>query len=253
MFYLVGIGLSPEQITQEALEALKSCDEVYLDAYTSAYAGGGVGDLEKMSGKHVVPLSRDGVEIGFAEKLGAAGGKNIALAVFGDALSATTHLQLLLDAKKQGIEFVVMHGVSVFDVVAECGLDRYRFGRTCTIVKPQAGYAPESFYDAIERNNGIGLHTLCLLDIPEKGGMLNIKEAVEILEGIEKNRGLLGDKSIMRNSVLVGIAGAGSMGQRFAHGGAEKIKKIDFKKFPQSLVVCGELSDKEKEALGEFA
>ena len=32
MFYLVGIGLNPKQMTLEAQEILKNCDQVFLEA-----------------------------------------------------------------------------------------------------------------------------------------------------------------------------------------------------------------------------
>ena len=47
MFYIVGIGLNPRQITIEAIEAIEKCNYVYIDDYTSKLTDGGIEELEK--------------------------------------------------------------------------------------------------------------------------------------------------------------------------------------------------------------
>src|SRR3989344_7935091 len=103
MLYLIGIGLKPSHLTQEALETLKSCAKVYLENYTSEYSEGNFETLEDLMGKAVTRLSRTEVEEGLAPILEEARGKDIAIAVFGNPLGATTHIQILLDAKAAGV------------------------------------------------------------------------------------------------------------------------------------------------------
>jgi len=85
-----------------------------------------------------------------------------------------------------------------------------------------------------------------LLDIKrEENKLMEIKHALSILEMIEERREL----NILGDSIIVGIAGAGSENQQFKAGTLESLKKYDFSKFPQSIIVCGKLNEKEMEGL----
>ena len=248
MFYLIGIGLKPGHLTLEAKQAIEKCSRVFLDTYTSAYAEGSVGELQKLLGKDITELDRKGIEEGFHPVLKEADkrGENIALLVFGNALSATTHVQLLLDAKKLGFGTRTIAGISVYNFLGSVGLDQYRFGRTCTVVFPKENYAPESFYKVIEKNFSNGLHTLCLLDIDSKQGkMMTVAEALEILAKIEKKQG----KGILQKATLIGLYAMGGEKQTVKTGSLEKMRRSSFALFPQSLVIAAELTEKEQEYL----
>lgn len=56
-------------------------------------------------------------------------------------------------------------------------------------------------------------------------------------------------EKIDKNSLFVAIAAAGSKNEKISVGSFEEIKKLNFSSFPQSLIVCGELNEKEKEAI----
>jgi len=251
MFYLVGIGLKPLHLSLEAKQAIENCNRVFLDTYTSAYAQGSIAELKEIVKKEIIPLDRVGIEDGFGIILKNAknGGEDVALLIFGNALSATTHVQLLLDAKRIGVPFKVVAGISVYDFLASTGLDQYRFGRTCTIVAPKENYAPESFYDVIEKNFSLGMHSLCLLDIEaENGKMMPVAEAIAILLRIEKKNG----KSILEKATLIGLYGLGSDRQLVKAASLNVLQRSSFALFPQSLVIAAPLNEKEKEALGEL-
>jgi diphthine synthase len=246
MFYLIGIGLNPKQVTLEAKEAIESCSRVFFEAYTSCYSEGSIAGLEELTGKRFIELRREGVEEGFGLVLKEAKREDTALLVFGNPLNATTHLQLLLDAQKLGVETRIVAGLSIFDFVGKSGLDPYRFGRTCTIVFPKENYAPESFYGAIEGNSKRGLHSLCLLDFDAEGNaMMSVGEALAILEKIEKKRG----GGILERAVLVGFYGVGSSKEKIKAGALNELKRSSYAAFPQSLVIAGKLTEKEREAL----
>ena len=229
MLYLIGIGLQPKHLTQEALEALKSCERVYLENYTSAYSEGSFEGLEDLIGKAVTRLERRQVEEEFLAILEEAKTKNIALAVVGNPMNATTHVQVLLDAKELGVKTAIIPGISIFEYVSFTGLERYKFGRTTSIVFHEEDYSPESFYDAIIANKEMGLHTLCLLDIrSDDGKMMDIRHAISILEGIEEKR----EESTLSESIMVGIAGAGARGFEIRAGPASALKNSTFSQFP---------------------
>ena len=105
MFFLVGIGLKPEHLTLEAQNVLRECSEIYLEQYTSQYSEGSFEFLEALLARKLQLTDRHEVETAFKAKLEKAKSNNVALLVFGNPLTATTHIQLLLDCKKLKIPF----------------------------------------------------------------------------------------------------------------------------------------------------
>lgn len=256
MFYLVGIGLKPGHLAFEAAEALRHCANVFLETYTSAYSEGSVRGLEKAIGRQVHLLGRQQVEEGSQSLILSAKRNDIALCVFGNVFSATTHIQLLIEAKRLGVKFTVIPGISIFSFLGKTGLDEYRFGRTTTIVMPEKekGYEPTSFFDVIEKNRANGLHTLCLLDIKTscvrrkvQHNFMGIKDAIAVLEKIAKKK----RSRVLGESVLLVISNAGAENEKIAAGSAGELKRAEFG-VPASLVVCAKLNVKEKEALEEL-
>ncbi|MFH1225017.1 MAG: diphthine synthase [Candidatus Diapherotrites archaeon] len=255
MLYIVGIGLKPQHISLEAIEALKRCGNVFIDSYTSVYAEGSVQELEKILGRSVVQLGREQLEGGgISDIINTARSNTVALCVFGNPLSATTHIQLLIDAKKAGVRCEVIPGISTFSFLGKTGIDEYRFGRTVTIVRPEKGYAPDSFFTAIEKNRSAGMHTLCLLDIKSEwqhGRMIHdcmgVREAISILAAIAKKR----KSALMRGCTFIGISCAGSENEKIRAGSAQELSEFDFG-VPAALIVCAKLNEKETEALGVF-
>ncbi|HLD59190.1 MAG TPA: diphthine synthase [archaeon] len=251
MFYLIGIGLNSKQLTFEALEAIQKSRKVFFEAYTSAFAEGSIKELEETCKKKFLELNRKGVEEGFELILKEAKNSNedIALLVFGNALNATTHVQLLIEAKKLSLKCKVIPGISIFDYLAETGLDAYKFGRVCTIVKPKKNFAPEDFFDVIEKNSSMGLHSLCLLEIDsEQGYQMSVAEAVKILHEIAQKR----KSRLIDSAVFIGLYALGSKEQKTKKGSLKEFLLSSYSGFPQSLVVCGKLNEKEKEALKEL-
>ncbi|HLD42052.1 MAG TPA: diphthine synthase, partial [archaeon] len=132
MLYLIGIGLSSADLTVGGIEAGKAADELYIEQYTSLWKGSAA-DLEKAFGKKPILLKRKDMEEGSAALVEKSKGKNIAILIPGDPLSATTHIELLLECKKQSVPYNVFHSVSIFSAIAETGLQLYKFGRTVTV------------------------------------------------------------------------------------------------------------------------
>lgn len=247
MLYLIGIGLKPSHLTLNALETIKQCDQVFLETYTSQYSEGIAKELNQIIGKNIKELNRKEVEEGFESALLSANKNNIGLLVFGNPLTATTHIQLLLDAKEKGIKFKIIPGISITNMIAESGLDEYKFGRTVTICFQLPNFEPESFYAQIKENQKIGLHTLCLLDIkkdekPQR--MMNCKEAIETLEKIALKRK---EKNKFEYIALIGMGGEK---QKILVGekNIKSFKEIDAI-YPQSLIIPGKINEKEKEAM----
>jgi len=76
---------------------------------------------------------------------------------------ATTHTDLVVRAKTLGIDVKVVHNASVMNAVGVCGLQLYRYGETVSLPFFTETWKPDSFYEKIQKNRMLGLHTLCLL------------------------------------------------------------------------------------------
>jgi hypothetical protein len=58
---------------------------------------------------------------------------DIALFVPGDPLIATTHIDLVFEAKRRKIPVKIIHNASIFSAIGEAGLQIYKFGKTATV------------------------------------------------------------------------------------------------------------------------
>ncbi|MDD4251139.1 MAG: diphthine synthase [Candidatus ainarchaeum sp.] len=247
MFYLIGIGLKPKQLTIEALEIIKNSDQVFLENYTSEYSQGLLQEFESLIERKIKVLGREEIETGFESALLSAKKNNICLLIFGNALTATTHVQLLLDAKEKNIKYKIIPGISITNTIAESGLDEYKFGRTITICYHEKDFEPETFYDQLKQNQKIGLHTLCLLDIkkdekPKR--LMNCKEGIEILEKIMNKRK---EKQDLEYIALIGMSGDK---QKIIFGKEKIFQSEDIKNiFPQTIIIPGKINEKENETI----
>ena len=164
MLYLIGIGLADEQdIAIKGLGIVRRCQEVYMEDYTSIMQVPKK-QLEEFYGSKIISAPRDFVENQSDLILKKAKIMDIALLVVGDPLMATTHTSLLLDAKKQGVPFKVVHNASVLNAVAQTGLQIYKFGKIASIPFHES----DGPYQVLEENHKAGSHTLFLLDLDPK-------------------------------------------------------------------------------------
>ena len=60
MFYLIGLGLERDDISGKAIKAMKECDTLYFENYTSI--GIDVKELEEIIKKSIIPVDRQFVE-----------------------------------------------------------------------------------------------------------------------------------------------------------------------------------------------
>ncbi|MBI4173129.1 MAG: diphthine synthase [Candidatus Aenigmarchaeota archaeon] len=250
MLYLISIGLHDEQdLSLRALAAAKKCAKLYADFYTTKTFASQA-SLEKIIGKPVIVAGRGNLEEGAKRLLAEAKNKDIGILVGGDALSATTHLMLLQEARKLGIEGRVIHGSGIYTAVAATGLPLYKFGPSVTIPFPQPGYKPTGFYDTMLENRKRGLHTLLLLDVrADEGRYLSPKQALQLLLDIEKQKGY---KLLQPETEMVAACDLGG-DELMAFGSIKGLlasKKID--RTPGVLILPGELHFTEKEFLENF-
>jgi diphthine synthase len=246
---MIGIGLNdPKDITVKGLEAVKKCDFVYLESYTSVLQCSKE-ELEKLYGKEIILADRNLVEKeADSTILENAKTKNVAFLVIGDVFGATTHTDLKLRALDAGIEVKVIHNASVLNAVGITGLELYKFGKVTSI--PFENKDVEAPYDVLEENKKIGLHTLFLLDLnPKEGKFLSIKDAVEFLLKVGEKRG---KKVFTEEHPCIGCARLGSGNPEIKFAYAKELLNGDFGKPPYCLIIPGELHFMEEEALERF-
>lgn len=244
---LIGMGLHDENgLTLRGLNAARNSDALYAELYTSIMPGLSVNRLQRLVGKEIHVLARKDLEEDAQRTiLSKAKEARVALLTPGDPMSATTHVGLLLSAKKLGIPTALIHSSSIVTAAAGVtGLELYKFGRTVTIPSPRTNPAPESVYEFIKENQRIGLHTLVLLDIDEGG--VTIPEGIRALSKLEdaKRAGIMTDDTLM-----VALARVEAPDCVVRADTAGNLVKADFGEPPWSIILPGKLHFMEVEAL----
>jgi diphthine synthase len=162
MLYIIGLGLNKKGLSREGAEAISRCKRIYLENYTVDFPYT-LHQLEEMILKKILPADREKVEdlsiIDEATKM------DVALLVYGSPLSATTHITLIEEAKAVGIKHKIIHNASIFDAVAETGLQLYKFGKVASLPAWKKSFKPDSFMEIVKENQSIDAHSLILIDI----------------------------------------------------------------------------------------
>jgi len=233
MLYIIGLGLNNEGISKEGLCSIEKCAKVYLEGYTVDFPYS-VNELEPVVGKKIITLKREDVE---GDKLVKEAGKeDICLLVYGSPLFATTHTSLIMDANKAGIETKIIYNVSIFDAVAETGLQLYKFGKITSMPAWKTNFTPDSFLDIVKENQKIKAHSLILTDIG-----LNLKDALSQLEISLKNKKMKIERIIVCSQM-------GTKDKKMFYDTLENLKKKDVK-MPFCLILPSEMHFLEEEAL----
>jgi len=245
----VGLGLYDEMgISLRGLEEVTTADKVFIEFYTSLMPELLIENLEGISGKKLCVVSRQELEEENGEVIlkAAETGKAVLL-VPGDPLIATTHIALRIHAEKLGIRTRVVHGASILSAVTGLsGLHNYKFGKSVTIPFP-IETPSETPYEVIAQNKKFGLHTLCLLDIKvDENRYMKIHKGLESLLKIEEKRK---EKIVTMDTLVVGIARAGSSNPMVKAGFLKDLLSYDFGEPPHSIIFPGKLHFMEAEAL----
>lgn len=254
VLYFIGLGLGDEKdITLKGLEAIKKCDKIYLENYTSILSVGKE-RLEKLYGKEVIIAYRETVEQEMdriLEDISKDKEKDYAFLVVGDVFCATTHSDLFLRAVKLGIQVKTIHNASIMNAIGATGLQVYRFGETVSVPYYQGNWRPYSFLPRIKNNLEKDYHTLVLLDIRvreisnenlgkgkeiyDPPHFMRVHEAVDQILEAEDNLKTGGIKKDMK---CFGVARMGFDDQLIVSGTLEDFLKIDMGEPLHSFVIC---------------
>ena len=230
MLYLIGLGLTVDGISKHGLDILKRCKKIYLETYTVEFPYNTIGLQELLGGKRIHPAGREFVEslkiVDEAKKL------DIALLVYGSPLMATTHISILDEARKSRVKTNVIHAGSVFDAVAETGLQLYKFGKIASIPNFEA----DSFMEIVKENQSINAHSLILVDIGM--GLGDALKKISKIEGIKL-------------SEIIVCSKLGTQNSKICYDKIENLKDKSIKK-PFCIIIPSELHFVEKEFLEKF-
>ncbi len=249
MLTFIGLGLYDEKdITVKGLEAVREADIVFVEFYTSHLFGTTVEKMEKFYGRKVDVLTREEVEQN-PYWLPQAKEKNVVFLSGGDAMVATTHIDLRLRARDMGIETAIIHAPSISSAVCGLsGLQNYRFGKSATIPFPYTRndrtVVSEAPYDTIKTNKKNELHTLIYLDISD-GRFMDIRTAASLLLEMETKKG----EGVLVNALAIGISRAGSDAPTVHADYLERLMDYDFGGPLHVLVIPAQLHFIEAEAL----
>lgn len=176
MLYIVGLGLNIKGISKEGLEAVKRCKKIYLENYTVEFPYE-TNEISEIIEKEIELADRNFVES--CKIVDEARRKDVALLVYGSPLFATTHIVLMQECEASKVKCEFIYSASVFDAIAETGLQLYKFGKIASMPKwdLEKNYTPDSFMEIVKQNQSIDAHSLILVDIG-----LNFKDAFQQLK-----------------------------------------------------------------------
>ena len=225
------------------MEEARGCDKLYAELYTMKLATT-LAALSDVCKKPVTPLLRGDLEEHSDRILEEAKVKRVGVLVGGDCLSATTHITLVLEAARRGLNTRVIHGSSIFTAIAETGLSLYKFGRTVTMPLPEKGPA-DTVSKAISENLETGLHSMVLLDLDTQAEKyMTVKDALEEL---------FEAKSVSPDTLVVGVARLGSRNQVVKAGRAVDVVDFEFGDPPYAVIIPGALHFIAEDALKTLA
>lgn len=260
--WLIGIGPGKVGLlTLGAVEAAISCDHRFLEGYTAIIPDRRLEDMAKLLGGWEL-IMRGEVEKP-TRLLELAAHSKVALLIVGDALQATTHIDLVLRCDEAGIPCEVIHGISITTLVGKAGLQSYRFGRQTTIPYSYDEYLPTSPMETVVSNLDSNLHTLVLFDLDpsgsgeEKPQPMSPGEAIGLLlrmeEKLEEQR-KWGEGGMNHTHEGVGswqailCSDLGSEAELFRKGSLTSLATIEGGGM-YCLIILAALHDVEKEAL----
>jgi diphthine synthase len=232
MLYIIGLGLNIDGISKYGLSIVKKCKRIYLENYTVELPYSKE-ELKEIIGGKIIFAGRKFVEsfgiIDEAKKI------DVALLVYGSPLTATTHISLLQEANKCGIKYKIIYNASVFDAVAETGLQIYKFGKIASMPEFEA----DSFMEVVKENQSINAHSLVLVDIG-----LEFERALEKLEKAAKKY------EVKLNKVIV-CSRLGTKHSKIYYDNINNFKDRNIKA-PYCIIIPSKLHFMEKEVLDGF-
>ncbi|MEM2237567.1 MAG: diphthine synthase [Candidatus Caldarchaeum sp.] len=249
VLYLIGGGLGGKgSLTNDAEEALRECDIVYVDTYTSMWSEDFLQYVKDIVKKMVV-ADRKILEDGANSIVNEACSKLVGVLTPGDPLIATTHAALWALAVRKNVGVKIINGVSIISAaISVSGLHVYKFGKIATVPKADEVEMYVQPLLTLEENLSRGLHTLFLLDTAEGG--LTACAAVENLLQAARRMG----REVFRDDMLsIVVAKLGSEDALVKACLAKDIVGLSLPPPPHCLIIPSSLHFSEREIVKTYA
>ncbi len=252
MLVIGGLGLyGLRDITVGLSRYIREADTVFLEPYTSVLPGFTLEEFAETYGKRPRLLRRADLEEGGGEIVLEAASRGLTVFLtIGNPLVATTHSYLIVEARRRGIETVLLPAPSVIDgVILETGLHVYKIGGVATLVfpEPEYGYYPLSTYDIARENLVRGLHTILLLDLKvEEGVYMSLSDAAMVLGELER---IVKGGVFEEDTLLIGVERASSPDATVHVKSLRDMMRVEVGPPPYTVVVPGLLHESEIEYL----
>lgn len=234
MLYLIGLGLNVDGISKYGLAVAKKCKKIYLENYTTDFPYS-EGELGEVIGKKLIPAGRELVES--LEIIDEAQRMDIALLVYGSPLTATTHISLIQEAKKSDVKYKIIYNASIFDAVAETGLQLYKFGKITSMPTWKKNYEPDSFIEIVQQNQSMKAHTLILVDIG-----LEFQDALKQLE-------ICAEKYKIKLNKIIICQALGTKNKKISYKNIGEFRKFEGVRKPYCIIIPSKLHFVEKEVI----
>ncbi|MBA2266987.1 MAG: diphthine synthase [Nitrosopumilus sp.] len=266
MLYIIGIGINEfESLSLGSMEILKNSDIVYVERFTGFISDEFVNNLSDILRITNDSRSTNDIEIKFIKRwfiedgrkiLENAQNSNVCILVYGDPLVATTYNELLVRAKKQSIEFKVVHSSSgILSLMGESGLQPYKFGKMVTMMDDPMSSI--TVYNTIYENMCLGLHTLILTEYNNDDGKNNFQSSsnpfflspsrvIDLLLEREKEIKLLNFSVETYGLVATKI---GHKESTFSSGTIKSLLKLEYSGGPNSIIIPGKLHFTEVDSI----
>jgi diphthine synthase len=253
MLWLIGLGIEGlGGMNMKGREILKTCNFIYVERFTGYLSDADLSELRaycKHNDNDVNVVGRLFVEDG-REILEQAANNKVALIVYGEALIATTYMELFLRATKRGIKVEVIHSASgITSLISESGLQIYKFGRISTIMSDSQSAI--SVYNSLLDNLLLGNHTLILTEYSETKDdtspfFLDPTVALRRLLDVEKDQRC---QAFTEKAFVLVASRIGKTDKKIVSGQVQSLMGVEYGTGPHSLIVPGRLHFIEKEAI----
>ena len=247
---MVGMGLCDENdLTRRAISLAATCGDVFVEEHSIRLVDVNPKAISKALGRRVTVLDRKKIKNG-TQILQAAQKGEAALLCGGDPGFAITHFELVIRAKKMGLDVRWIHAPTIFPATtALIGLSPYKFGRITVLTPHKGDMVSTTPLEQMAMNRRTGLHTLILLEPEISDGPpkhLLIPEALDMLERMEGKTGL---STLKEDTLMCGIARAGSIDPLVACGTMAQLRKVEWGGPLHTMVLPGKLDPIEVKGL----
>jgi len=178
--FLAGLGIYGDENSERIKRLAEECDVIYFETYTSPF-NSIPSFLDEFRWK-IRRVSRGVLEEESDKILREARDKKVLIITPGNPLIATTHINLIIDARRLGIDTDIIHSTSsVCAAVAEAGLQIYKIGGVATVMRREKSSSLRA-YELLRENADRGMHTILLMEYDAvENYIMSPAEALSIL------------------------------------------------------------------------